>query len=232
MATTRERKEAKAAQLQEWAQKRTEKAADLYARREPYKGDIAFWTQPGRIPERDRVMNAMERSFEHANKAADMNSRAAGILDQADRSIYSDDTDAKETLEARIADLEAISARRKQINATIRKAGFAAAEALMTAEDKRDLLSVARFQSYYKPEEKGFPPYVASNRNANIRRLRGRLETVGPERTRVQLRPLTVKYDGECAHCRAYLERGAEAMYDRVGRRLFCRSECWEHAAD
>jgi len=119
--TYRERREAKAARLREWAEKRQQKADAGFRVGEDLRGDTAFWTQPGRIPERDRIHRAHERAFEHAEKAQQMQARATGIEAQAAHAIYSDDEDAAERLEVRIAELEQERDRKKYINAEIRK---------------------------------------------------------------------------------------------------------------
>ncbi|KKL90328.1 hypothetical protein LCGC14_1905810 [marine sediment metagenome] len=97
--TYREHRLRKAERLHGWAEKRGAKAATVHQERERYHGDIAFWTQPGRIPERDRVHARGRRAWEHDGKARDMNRRAAGIEAGAERAIYSDDPDACEQLQ-------------------------------------------------------------------------------------------------------------------------------------
>ena len=120
--TYRERREARAARLRGWAEKREEKAGALIAANEPYRGDTAFWTQPGRIIERERASARSMRAWEHHEKAEGMEARASGIEKQLDRSIYSDDPDAIEQLEARIAGLETERDRKKAHNVAIRRA--------------------------------------------------------------------------------------------------------------
>lgn len=175
--TYRERREARAQKLQEWAEKRDEKAAALIARNEPYRGDWAFATQPGHIPERARVIARSEKAWEHTKKADNMAGRAAGILEQAEHAIYSDDTDAVERLEERIADLEAKRARIVSINAHLRKhtkGGVlqpGATDGLdLTPAEEADLLYAARLNGRI-----GFPPYVLSNLSGNLKRQRDRL---------------------------------------------------------
>lgn len=69
----------KADRYEEWAGKREAKAAQLQERREYYRGDIAFWTQPGHIPERARIFKQMEKSWEHSSKAEEMRAKAASL---------------------------------------------------------------------------------------------------------------------------------------------------------
>jgi len=105
--TYRERREARAARLSEWAAKRVTTANAALESQPELRHDWAFITQPGHIPERARMNARDERAFESLAKARAMTSRAFGINDQLDRSIYSDDPDAIERLEARILELEA-----------------------------------------------------------------------------------------------------------------------------
>lgn len=118
--TYRERREARAERLREWAEKRRTTADSLRATVAPYRGDTAFWTQPGNIPERTRLYARMDRAAENSTKAASMEARAAGIERAAERAIYGDDPDAAEALTARIADLEASRERMKADNTLYR----------------------------------------------------------------------------------------------------------------
>lgn len=153
MTTRRERAEARAARRREWAAGREEKADALHHQNEPYRGDVAFNTQPGRIPERTRANRRAEAAWEHTKMAAHHAARADGIDRQLERTIFSDDPDAPERLRERIAGLEAQRDRAKAYNLERRKAG---AETL--------------------------PGYVLTNLGANIRRLRARLEAIERER--------------------------------------------------
>jgi len=62
-----------------WADKRQEKAESLYKRDEHYRGDIAFNTQPGHIPERARVIRRTEKAFEHASTAKRFRDKAESL---------------------------------------------------------------------------------------------------------------------------------------------------------
>lgn len=158
--TYRDRRLAKAERLTEWAAKREDKAAELHARNEPFRGDHAFNTQPGHIPERARVIARTERAWEHQNKAREMSSRAAGILAAADRAIYSDDPDAIEALEARIGELEAKRDRMKTRNAAFRK------------EHRAELKTMTPYQ---RNQAMPFQSFELTNLSGNIKRNRDRL---------------------------------------------------------
>jgi len=171
--TYRERREAKAARLQEWAAKRQDRAAAVFKANEPFTTDIAFNTQPGHIPARARIIAQEDRAFQSIRKAEEMESRAAGIQAAADRAIYSDDPDAVEALEARIAALEAERIRAKYINIQIRKGpGWEARiDPPLTPAEKKDLIRVA--QAWGKV---GYPGYHFTNLSGNISRQKARLE--------------------------------------------------------
>lgn len=66
----------KAERYEEWADKRRQKAGALEARNAPYRGDIAFNTQPGHIPERARVIARTEKAWEHSETASAFEDKA------------------------------------------------------------------------------------------------------------------------------------------------------------
>lgn len=170
--TYRERREARAARLRGWAEKRYEKAEAVSTWADQYRGDTAFNTQPGYIPERARLNAAQERSWESVNKAASMESRAGNIEAQLDRSIYSDDEDAIARLRERIAEREAERDRIKAYNASCRKG--TPNESLLDDAQRADL-ALTRRVAPYQLRGSAFPAYATSNLNGNIARDRERL---------------------------------------------------------
>ncbi len=219
--TYRERRLRKAERLREWADKRETGAAAVFKRGEPYRGDHAFNTQPGHIPERARLIAREDRAHESVAKAREMDSRAGGIEAAADNAIYSDDPDAIEQLEERIAGLEAERERIKAINTAIRKGQ----PIELTAREQRDLETVAQHQSYYKPWEKGYPPYRLTNLGGNIRRNKERLEALRNPRPRAP-RVISLRYAGACSKCDHALARGDTAHYDKQESAVWCYPEC------
>lgn len=175
--THRERLEAKAERRESWAQSRAEQAERLHARNEPYRGDIAFNTQPGHIPERARVIARTEKAWEHSAKAREHESKAAGIETQLARSIFDDDPDAIEALTAKLERLEAERERWKSYNAACRKAKASTAEALalLDAAQRADLASTARVCAWQLGKYGQAPSYVTANLGGNISRLRQRI---------------------------------------------------------
>jgi len=178
--TYRERRERKAARLREWAEKRHQRAQAVFQQGECYRGDVAFNTQPGHIPERARVIAREHRAHESLQKADSMTQRASGIEDQLERSIYSDDADAIDRLQERIAGLEAERERMKRANKDFRAGRKLDELEYLTENDRRVLLEVAKFQPYYCKDGLRFPPYALQNLSTNIARYRKRLDAARP----------------------------------------------------
>ena len=184
--TRRERLERKLEKREEWANGREQKAGALLKRNEPYRGDIAFNTQPGHIPERARAIARSDKAFEHTNMANHHRSKAAGLEDQLERTIFDDDRDAIERLTARVEEREQASAHMKAVNAAIRKARKAHPEPAAL------LASLVRDGTISEQEAKrlasnfaivpynglGYPSYALTNNSANIRRDRQRIEAI------------------------------------------------------
>lgn len=176
--TCRERREARAERLRGWAEKREREAnATLNADNARYRGDHAFNSQPGHIPERARVIARTGRALASLGKAAGMSARADNIERAAEQAIYSDDHDAIERLRERIAGLEAERERIVAYNAACRAAGKCSTEARALLDDaqRRDLDSVVRYAPYQLRKAGQFPAYATSNLTGNIARLNKRL---------------------------------------------------------
>src|SRR5690606_36429043 len=69
------------------------------------------------------IHNGMRASIEHSEKAAEFRRRADEIERQAERAVYSDDSDAAEKLRRRIAEKESRLVDMKAANASARKGG-------------------------------------------------------------------------------------------------------------
>lgn len=159
--TYRDRRLARVERLTEWAGKREDKAAALHERNAPYRGDVAFNTQPGHIPERARAIARTERAFEHEVKAEQMTAKAANIAAQVEHAIYDDDPDAIERLEQRLVGLEARRDAIKAENAAYRKANKA---------------ELADLTAWGRNQQMPYPGYILTNLTGNIGRQRQRLE--------------------------------------------------------
>ena len=158
--TYRERREARADRLQEWAGKREDRAEAVFKAGEPFRGDTAFNTQPGHIPFRARLNAREDRAHESLAKAASMRSRASGIESQLANSIYDDDPDAIGQLRERIARLEAERDAAKAVNAAYRK------------EHKAELAAMDKWD---RDQAMPYPGYHFQNLSGNLSRQRARL---------------------------------------------------------
>ena len=77
MTTYRERREARAERLTEWADKRYAKADALReVTPDDMRHDWAFVSQPGHLPERSRMNARDERAYRHDLKASAMDAAA------------------------------------------------------------------------------------------------------------------------------------------------------------
>lgn len=170
MSTYRERRLAKAERLREWAQKRERDAEAVFEAGRPFTSDIAFNTQPGHFPFRARLLAREDRAHASLRKAHDMERRADGIEAAADRAIYSDDPDAVEALEARIAALEAERERWKAYNASCRKG--TPNSSLLDVEQRRQIENLP--PGFIGPKGQA-PSYVLQNLGGNINRQKKRL---------------------------------------------------------
>lgn len=177
--TYRDRREARAERLEEWAEKRQTAAVAQLNSQPELRHDWAFITQPGHIPQRERLMKADERSFRSMDKAESMKSRASGIRSQLDSSIYDDDPDAIERLEERIAGLEA---QREAIKAHNKRTR---GSKTCTCPDDCHCRIPWRF-GFCRCKEHPIDSYVLQNLGGNIKRNRDRLEVIRRQKARNQ----------------------------------------------
>ena len=199
--TYRERKQGRMERRQEWAAKRTAKAnaagqqaLDMSSAMngEPIKvGHHSERRHRRDIDKMDRLMHTAAESTDMARKHRGV---AGGIADQLDRSIYRDDVDELEQLEAKLSEQLEQRDRRKAINAWLRKnsgikrndpnlmnddvyakageAIRACADALELSRDEAmDLVSALKYNASL-----GYPAYALSNLSGNIGRTGKRLE--------------------------------------------------------
>lgn len=189
-ATRRERIERRHAKRLDWAESRDNKAAGALNRAHAATSGIPLG-QPilvGHHSERrhrnaikrsDRAMDAVVESLEMAQRHRDV---AASLQTALDRSVFSDDPDAREALEARITEREAAVVRIKAYNASCRaavKAGRKLGDtSLLDDRQRHDLEACARAGQLR--EGGAFPGYATTNLAANIRRDRERLAGLAP----------------------------------------------------
>ena len=183
--TYRERRERRAERLREWAGKREAKAEAAYSTHRQI-ADVIPVGQPVLVGHHsesrhrrdlERQDRALSKTVEHTRKAEDFRSRADNIEAAAERAVYSDDEDAVERLEERIAEMEDERKRIKSYNASCRKIkGDVGDLSILTEADKRDLLSCVK--TGFAGEHGAFPKFKLSNLGGNINRNKKRLEAL------------------------------------------------------
>lgn len=184
--TRRERLEGLRERRLKWARLRAEKSAGLLKSTEHLRGDWAFITQPGHIPERARVIARIDRAMKHGEMANCHEAKAGGLAWQLDRTIFSDDADASERLVEKAAHLRSRREWCSKVNAAWRKAkkpkaddttGWAGIAASLGVEP--EALREGRLNMARDFVERGpYPPYVLSNLGAEIRRCEKRIDEV------------------------------------------------------
>lgn len=181
--TRRERLERKLELRKEWADKANTKA-DAHFNAAHRIGDMIPFGQPilvGHHSERhhrrdlDRIDSNMRNGIERSDMAKHHTSAAAGIEHALDRSIFSDDSNAVEALEQRIAENEATRERMKTVNKLYRK-GDAAGLAALGLDLETLKLKLAQAGPYWGSAP--HLPYEMSNLGGRITADRKRLEVV------------------------------------------------------
>jgi len=181
--THRERLERKLEKREEWADKAEARSAALSEDSHRMMSVIPFG-QPilvGHYSERrdrnyrDRAWNKMGRAVEADKLAKHHASCAAGIEHALENSIFSDDGDAVEALEARIAEREAERERMKLVNKLYKKGDAEGLKALgLDLEALKKKLAEAGGYWGKAPHL----PYELSNLGGRITADRKRLEAV------------------------------------------------------
>lgn len=138
---------------------------------------------------RGRIDTTFRKSFEQQDKAAHYSEKAASV---GTGGISSDDPNAPDKLKVKLAKIEGEQAQMKAANAVIRKhktpeARVGALVALGFTETVASALLKPDFAGRF-----GFPSYMLTNNNANIRRIRARVEELEKAAQRV-----TVDHEGE-----------------------------------
>lgn len=171
--TYRERREARAARRRQWADSRAGKATSALETSQAALAGIEFG-QPilvGHHSQRrhqraiERSDDAARRFIEHADMQKHHEQAASTIEAQLEHSIYSDDPDAVERLEERIAELGAKRDTIKAQNAEYRKA-------------HPELRAMTPYERDHAMPHRG---YELTNLSGNINRQRKRLEQLRKE---------------------------------------------------
>ncbi len=188
--TRRERLERKMERREEWAGSRDRKAtASFESARTAVAGIepgqpilVGHHSEKRHRRALERHDSRMTAGVESMNMADHHRSRANGIAHQLDRSIFSDDDNAVESLLERVADLEAERDRIKAYNRSARAAGKKGENhgdlSLLSEDQKADLLSTMRHCPYHQKPGLPFPSYALSNLSGNIKRNKDRIESI------------------------------------------------------
>lgn len=139
-------------------------------------------TGPARFPVRSNSKRC-DTADRRLAEADEVLSRAAKQIQRKffplDAGISSDRDDAAELLAQKLAGLESLQAKMKQINAAHR--AFKKNPASLGKNTKltdQEKATIRNYEPQYSWEPNPFPPYALSNNNANIRRVRQRLAEV------------------------------------------------------
>lgn len=188
--TRRERLERKQEKREEWADKATARSGARFDTAHKATEGIPFG-QPilvGHHSEK-RHRAALAKHDTNMRKAIDESalsshhaSKADGIERQLDTSIFSDDADAIEQLETRIAEREAERDRWKEYNKTCRKGQ--ANLSLLDDDQRRNIEACIRVQQ--AGPNLHAPSYIMSNLGGNIRSDRERIKTIKARAARAQ----------------------------------------------
>lgn len=220
MSTYRERRAARAEKLREWAEKREARADAAFDAAHDATAGIPFG-QPilvGHHSERRhrnaiaRSDAAMSRGIESSRMASSMSSRADEIDRQAANAIYSDDPDAIERLQEKLAGLEAERERMKAENAAYRK------------EHRAELKAMG---AYDRGQAVPHPSYSIQNLGGRITAARKRIKQLQNEAANggPADRLITARFNSDCADCGATLAKGDLIRYSRAnGAR--CAPQC------
>lgn len=186
--TRRERLERKVERRKEWAEKAEARSEQHYNVGHKMMDAIPFG-QPilvGHHSEkrdrnfRGRIHGHMSKFVEERKLAAHHESKADGLATQLERTIFTDDHNATEALEQRVAENEAKRDRMKKINAMYRKGDAAGLEAAgLNLEQLREKLKTA-----YSWCQQPYPSYELTNLGARIREDKKRIEIVKQQASR------------------------------------------------
>jgi hypothetical protein len=189
--TRRERLEQKIERRAEWAVSATDKANAAYQRSQSLVSGIPMG-QPilvGHHSERrhrntlDKSWNALGKSVEMTKLAEHHESKARNLESALDRTIFSDDENAIEAIEARIAEHEASREQMKKVNALYRKNDVSGLAALGINLDTLKAKLVAAGPYFGKAPHM---PYEMSNLGGRIQADKKRLQSIKAQQQRQQ----------------------------------------------
>ena len=192
--TRRERLERKVEKREEWAEKATDRSAQHYEASNKAVKHIPMG-QPvlvGHHSERGhraaihRAQSHMDHSVEEMHKAQYHQEKAKGLERLLSHTIFSDDDNATEALEDRIAKREAAAEQMVEANKAWRKAkgNVALFASLVGFSEDTARIVAHRIEAAYSWEKQPFPGYQLSNLRAKIRTDKERLAQVKTQQAR------------------------------------------------
>jgi hypothetical protein len=196
--TRRERMEARLERRREWAESRDKKAAagfraaSAIADNIPLGQPILVGHHSERHARRDveRIDNGMRRGCDSQKMAEHHRGVASTLEHRLETTIFSDDPDAIEAIEAKIADLEAKCAKWKAINVAFRKAKGIPGWAAKVISDPD---AAAKIEARWERTKVETPwvkapvaPYQLTNARSNIRRLADRIKSIRGQMARTE----------------------------------------------
>jgi|ERR1700733_13620638 len=191
----RERLEAKLDKRQEWAEARKREAQQRFQASHAIVDQIPMGqpilighhSEKGHRAALARSDNHMRKGCEAEAMATHHESKAGGLERQLDNCIFSDDDNAIEAIEAKLATLEARRDRMKAINTAhtrFLKKPATLDTAELTEEEKE---AVRTYTPPYSWMPHPFPPYSFQNLGGNIRRYKQRIEEIKKRNARSEL---------------------------------------------
>lgn len=226
--TRRERLEARAERRREWAEAR-ERAGDAARQRHHEIADRIPFGQPilvghhsQRAAEADagKLESLRGRAVENWAMSRHHAQKADGIERQLRTAIFSDDENAVEQLEAKVAKLEAARDRMKAENASYRK------------EHAAELRAMSAYERHCAIP---YPSYALTNIGARIREAKRRVDEIKRDTAtrdsgeRGTPRIMSSRYGGTCPDCGENFQKDDVIYWYRVTREAVCRF-CGEKA--
>ncbi len=242
--TRREKLERKLEKRQGWAEGRDAKATEEFAKGDKINKRFEFG-QPILVGhhsekmarrDRERAWNALGRGVENMNMADHHRSKAAGLQDQLDHTIFSDDEDAEEALTAKIEKLEAAQQHMVAVNKICKSKKLDKEQKAEKLKTDFPELSKNSIDSLLNPKYGyqglgGYESFMLSNNNANIRRYKQRLEGIKAlkaRQERAEAAPGGVLIEGG-EHVRITFPEKPEREIIAVlkGAGFYWRGGCW-----
>lgn len=188
----RERLEAAAAKAARESDARLERAhkmLDMIPPGQPIL--VGHYSERGHRAHLRKIDANFAKGFEADKRAKHLQARADAV---GTAGISSDDPEAIEKLRVELAELEAAQAARKEINAAhkrfLKDPATLETAKLTDAQKER----VRSYKPQYSWEPHPCPPYAMQNANANIRRIKGRIEQIEAARVLAGRKPETEQH--------------------------------------